>query len=159
MNLEDFKVKDVILLSQNIAFQYNYIPNDTWATGYICICNNKFEFGCSYIVNNPLEELLNAVYQIIPDLAPFPRKEIDCLLSAESIEYRWKFQLVGEKNVSINIYEQSYDVKAELVFKDNCHSDDLVKALVHCIGNNAGLRSNKHIEWVYQHFKLYLKSL
>lgn len=147
-----------MLLSHYVEFQYRYIPNDTWATGSICMGDNKFEFGCSYLFTDPLEELLNAVYQIIPDLAPFPRKEIDCTLSTESIEYRWNFHLIDEKNVAINIYEQGYEVKTELIFKDNVHPDDLVMAFVQCIGNEAGLRSNQHIEWIYKQFNLYLKS-
>ena len=107
-------------MSHNVKFQYKYLSNG-WASGQICIGSNNFEFVCSYLFNNPLEELLNAIYQIVPNLAPFPRKKIDFIMLDEPIEYRWEFQLVDEKNVTINIYEEGSDLKKELIFKDNFH--------------------------------------
>ncbi|QFT89228.1 hypothetical protein FIU87_11265 [Bacillus sp. THAF10] len=90
-------------MSHNIDFRYKYTNGDTWASGIIGTNKNKFEFVCSYLFSDPLEKLLNSVYQIVPNLAAFPRKEIDFTMLDEPIEYKWEFKLLDEKNVSINI--------------------------------------------------------
>ncbi|WP_033541165.1 hypothetical protein [Planococcus sp. CAU13] len=145
-------------MAHNVEFQYKYIPDDTWASGYLCIGGNNFEFVCSYLFKNPLEELLNAVYQIVPDLASFSRKEIDFIMLEEPVEYRWEFKLIDEEKVTINIYEKGSDLNAMLIFNDNLYLNDLLRALVHCIGRDAELRSNEDIERIYKQFKVYLKS-
>lgn len=145
-------------MSHNIDFQYKYTNGDTWASGFIGTDKNKFEFVCSYLFNNPLEELLNAVYQIVPNLATFSRKEINFTMLDEPIEYRWEFKLIDEKSVTINIYEKGYDLKTELIFEDNCNLYNLLKALIQCIGSNPELKSNEKIERIYKEFKLHLKN-
>ncbi|ETP69105.1 hypothetical protein G159_08910 [Planococcus glaciei CHR43] len=145
-------------MSHNVEFQYKYIPNEKWASGHFSMGNHKFEFFCSYMFNNPLEELLSAVYQIVPNLAPFPRKKIDFIMFDLPIEYRWEFELIDEKHVSISIYEKDSDLKTDLIFRDNCHLDDLLRAIVHGIGSDTKLRSTESIERVYNQFKLHLKS-
>ena len=85
----------------NIVFQYKYTNGDSWAAGIIGNGKNKFEFVCSYLFNNPLEELLNTVYQIVPKLAAFPRKEIDFIMLDEPIEYRWDFYLLDDKGYDL----------------------------------------------------------
>lgn len=144
-------------MANNVKFHYKYSGNG-WASGHISIGSNKFEFVCSYVLSHPLEELMSAVYQIIPNLAPFPRKKIDFILWEEPTEFRWELHMIDEKNVVINIYELVSDSKKELVFKDNFHPDDLLKALVHCIGRDAELRSNEHVERIYKEIKQHLKS-
>lgn len=145
-------------MSRNVEFQYNYTQGETWASGHLCIGSSKFEFDCSYLFGNPLEQLLQAVYQIVPDLAPFPRKKIDFVMWEEPVEYRWEFEWIEEKNVSITIYEKGSDLKTVFVFQEVCHIDDLLKALMHGIDQSAELRSNEKIEQIYQQFKHYLKS-
>lgn len=144
-------------MSHNVKFRYKYSGNG-WGSGHLCVGSNKFEFVCSYVLNDPLEDLLSAVYQIIPNLAPFPRRKIDFIMWEEPTEYKWEFHVINEKNVAINIYEQDSDVETEMVFKDNFHPDDLLKALVHCIDRDAELRSSENIDRIYKQFKLYLKS-
>lgn len=143
-------------MTPNVKFQYKYAGNG-WGSGHICVGSNKFEFVCSYVLNNPLKDLLSTVYQIVPNLAPFPRKTIDFIMWEEPTEYRWEFHVIDEKNVTINIYEQVSDVETELVFKDNFHSVDLLKAMVHCIDGDAELRSIEDVDRIYKQFKLYLK--
>lgn len=143
-------------MSQNVKFQYKYLGSG-WASGQICIGSNSFEFVCSYLLNSPLEELLNAVYQIVPNLAPFPRKKVDFIMLDEPIEHRWEFQLVDERNVIITIYAKGYELKTERIFIDKCQLRDLLEALVHGIDHDAELRSNENIERIYKQFKLYLK--
>ena len=145
-------------MSNNIQFQYNLISGDTWATGFIGTDKRKFEFVCSYLFNNPLEELLTAVYQIIPNLATFPRKEINFTMLDEPIEYKWEFKLIDEKNVTLHIYEKGYDLKSELIFEDNYNLSNLLKALIQCIGSNPEFTSNEKIERIYKEFKLHLKN-
>lgn len=145
-------------MSRTVEFQYKYSIGDTWASGLIRIDNNKFEFVCSYLFNNPLEGLLKSVYQLITNLAAFPRKETDFTMLDEPIEYRWEFKLIDEKNVTIKIYQKGYDLKTELVFEDYCNLSNLLKAFVQCIGSNPQLRSNENIERIYREFKLHLKN-
>ena len=145
-------------MSNNIHFQYKHTYGDTWASGFIGTDKKKFEFVCSYLLNNPLEELLKAVYQIIPNLATYPRKEINFTMLDEPLEYRWEFKLIDEKNVTIHIYEKGYDLKSELIFEDNCSLYNLIKALIQCIGSNPELASIEKIECIYKDFKLYLKN-
>lgn len=145
-------------MSQNVEFQYNHLQGETWASGHLCIESSKFEFVCSYLFGNPLEQLLQTVYQIVPELAPFPRKKIDFVMWEEPVEYRWEFEWIEERNVSITIYEKDSDLKTAFIFREVCHVDDLVKALVHGIGRDVELSSNEKIEQIYQQFKHYLKS-
>ena len=74
------------------------------------------------------------------------------------VECRWEFEWIEEKNVSIVIYEKGFDLKRAFVFQEDCHIDDLLKALVHGINRNAELRSNEKIEQIYQQFKLHLNT-
>ncbi|MGX7595886.1 hypothetical protein ACWNS2_11595 [Planococcus plakortidis] len=143
-------------MSHNVKFQYKYLDNGC-ASGHICIGSHNFEFLCSYLLNNPLEELLNAVYQIVPNLASFPRKKIDFIMLDEPIEYRWEFELIDERNVTLTIYVKGDDLKTERIFINKCQLNDLLKALVHGIERDAELRSNENIEQIYKQFKLYLK--
>lgn len=145
-------------MSQNVEFQYNHLQGETWASGHLCIESSKFEFVCSYLFGNPLEQLLQTVYQIVPELAPFPRKKIDFVMWEEPVEYRWEFEWIEERNVSITIYEKDSDLKTAFIFREVCHVDDLLKALVHGIGRDVELSSNEKIEQIYQQFKHYLKS-
>jgi hypothetical protein len=145
-------------MSRNVEFQYNYIQGETWASGHLCIGSSKFEFVCSYILGDPLEQLLHAVYQIVPGLAPFPRKKIDFVMWEEPVEYIWEFEWITQQNLSVTIREKGFDLKTAFVFQEDCHIDDLLKALVHGIDRNAELRSNEKIEQIYQQFKLHLNT-
>lgn len=143
-------------MSRNIKFQYQYLGNG-WASGQISIGSNSFDFVCSHLFNHPLEQILNAVYQIVPGLASFPRKEIAFVMLEEPIEYRWEFKMADEEKVTVDIYEKDSGANALLIFSDILHLNDLLKALVQCIGSDAELRSNENIERIYEQFKLYLK--
>ncbi|MDZ5711379.1 hypothetical protein [Jeotgalibacillus haloalkalitolerans] len=145
-------------MSHNIDFQYTYTSGDSWASGCISTEHQTFEFTCSYLFHNPFEELLNAVYQIVPNLAAFPRKEIHFTMLDEPLEYRWEFRLIDDTHVRINIYEKVYDSKTKLVFQDNCNLFSLLKALTKCIANNPELRGNENIERINKEFKVYLKN-
>jgi hypothetical protein len=146
------------VISQNINFQYNYTHGDTWASGFISTDNKKFEFVCSYLFNNPLEELLNAVYQVVPYLATFSRNEIEFTMIDEPIEYRWVLKLINVKNVNITIYKKGYDRKSDIIFEDNINVCNLLKAFIQCIDSNHELKLNEKIERIYKEFKLYLKN-
>lgn len=141
-----------------IEFQYKHAPGETWASGYISKDSNKFEFTCSCLFNNPLEELLNAVYQIVPDLAAFPRKHLDFIMLDEPTEYRWEFLLMNKEKITINIYEKVQGSKAELVLKESFCIEELLKTLVYCISNEKHLSTNENIDRIYKQFKIHLKS-
>lgn len=147
----------MIVIANHIQFQYKHTLGDRWASGFIGTDKKKFEFFCSYLLNNPLEELLTAIYQIIPNLAPYSRKEINFTMLDEPIEYRWTFKLIDEKNVTLHIYEQEYNLKKKLIFEDKYSLDNLLKALIQCIGSNPELRLNEKIEHIYKEFNFHLK--
>ncbi|MFC4712731.1 hypothetical protein [Planococcus dechangensis] len=145
-------------MSKNVEFQYNWLQGESWASGHLCIGSSKFEFVCSYILGDPLEQLLHAVYQIVPGLAPFPRKKIDFVMLEEPVEYIWEFEWITQQNLSVTIREKGSELKMGVVYRELCHIEDLLKALVHGINKNAVLRSNENIEKVYQQFTIYLKT-
>ncbi|MET3195186.1 hypothetical protein [Gottfriedia sp. OAE603] len=145
-------------MSQNIDFQYKYKNGDTWASGFINIDSNKFEFVCSYLFENPLEDLLNCVYQLVPNLSAFPRKQIDFTMLDEPLEYRWEFKMIDDRNVHISIYLKNYDLKTKKVFEDKCKLNNLIRAFVQCINSNLELKSNENIERLYREFNLHLKN-
>lgn len=146
-------------MSKHVQFQYDYTVGDTWATGFIGTATKNFRFVCSYLLNNPLEELLNAAYQIIPNLTSFPRKQIHFMMLDEPIEYRWEFKISDEQTVSIYIYKKGYDKKSALVFEDSYNIYDFVKALVQCIKSNPHLKCTGKIEWIYKEFSFCVKEL
>ena len=145
-------------MSNPIQLQYDVTAGDTWATGFIGTAAKKFEFACSYLSNNPFEELLNAVYQIVPNLATFPRKQIQFTLWDEPIEYSWEFQVRDEQNVALQIYEKGYDKKSALIFEETYKIYDLIKALVQCMKRNPYLLSTDKIERIHDEFTLYVKN-
>lgn len=103
-------------MANNVKFHYKYSGNG-WASGHISIGSNKFEFACSYVLSHPLEELMSAVYQIIPNLAPFPRKKIDFILWEEPTEFRWELHMIDEKTWSSTYMNWSLIRKKNLFSK------------------------------------------
>ncbi|MCA1057692.1 hypothetical protein LCL96_02035 [Rossellomorea aquimaris] len=140
-------------MPNDVEFQYA-LTDTGWASGFIRIDQTRFEFVCSYLFHNPLEEFLKAVYQLLPGLAAFPRKELRFTMLDEPVEYTWEFNRLDQTHVAIRVFEKGYDVKT--VFEEKCDLNDLVGAIIQCMMRNPELRKNEVIERMYQELKEYV---
>ncbi|MDX8342195.1 hypothetical protein [Rossellomorea sp. YZS02] len=146
-------------MAEHVEFQYTHIDGGTWASGFIRIDQSRFEFVCSYLFHNPLQEFLSAIYQLLPGLAAFPRKEISLTMWDEPVKYIWEIKRVDQKDAIIRISEKGYDVKSVLVFEEYVDLHDLIRSVIRCIMRNHALRSNDAIDRMYQEFTVYVKQL
>lgn len=132
-------------------FHYDYNSQSKWATGYLKIGDNKFEFVCSYLFSDPLEDILAAICQLLPGAVPYPRNYLTFTLLEEPEEYQWVLQRVGKDEVSIKIFlKENDDGKVELAYEELCDIKRLVVAIKEHLNSNKELLSNQKVNCLYQ---------
>ncbi|TRZ39870.1 hypothetical protein CEQ21_02685 [Niallia circulans] len=148
-------------MTKKIVFQYDYNSQSKWATGYLKIGDNKFDFLCSYLFSNPLEDMLVSICQLLPGVVPFPRTHVTFTLLEEPEEYQWELQRVGKHEVNIKIYlKENADEKVVLVYEEICDIKKLVVAIVKHLYFNKELLLHHKINSLYedlQHGIKYMK--
>ncbi|RIW31980.1 hypothetical protein D3H55_13935 [Bacillus salacetis] len=141
--------------AQRIQFSYQYNKGDTWASGAIELDDRRFEFLCSCLFNNPLEVLLYSIYQLIPNLAPVPRKEIHFTLYDEPLEYSWYFKMLDNETVGILIYSNGQNS----VFEGRCNLIHLVKTFVQSLPDQVVLTMDEKVRSIYEELRHFIKRL
>lgn len=138
-------------MKKKIVFHYDYISQSKWAKGYLKIGDNKFEFFCSYLFSDPLEDILASICQLLPGAVPYPRNYLTFTLLEEPEEYHWELHRVGKDEVNIKIHlKENDDGKLELVYEELCDIKRLVVAIRKHLYSNKELLSNQKVNRLYQ---------